>query len=70
MAHDFNNLLTAITGYTELALDSLPAGTHGYTPTSRRSSKPPTAPRSLTRQLLAFARKQIIEPRDAQPRTT
>jgi PAS domain S-box-containing protein len=62
IAHDFNNLLTAITGYADLALEDLP-------PTSPVRSdiedlrKAADRAANLTRQLLAFARKQKIEPR-------
>jgi nitrogen-specific signal transduction histidine kinase/CheY-like chemotaxis protein len=61
IAHDFNNLLTAITGYAELGRDTLPPD-H---PTQHDLSEILTATgraRNLTRQLLAFARKQIIAP--------
>jgi signal transduction histidine kinase len=61
IAHDFNNLLTAMTGYVDLALATLPPENDVYSDLSeiqkavRRAS-------TLTQQLLAFARKQIIEP--------
>ncbi len=61
IAHDFNNLLTAIMGYAELVLEILPpdaptrSDIQGIKKTSQRAA-------NLTRQLLAFARKQIIEP--------
>jgi two-component system cell cycle sensor histidine kinase/response regulator CckA len=57
VAHDFNNLLTIITSYSELALDVVPAGSPLETKVqeillaARRAAK-------LTRQLLAFSRKQ------------
>jgi PAS domain S-box-containing protein len=57
IAHDFNNLLTIITSYSELALDSVaPEG-----PTQLRLQEIISAARraaDLTRQLLAFSRKQ------------
>lgn len=62
IAHDFNNLLTAILGNIELARlelerpQSLPT-LLGEAMNAARSAA------SLTRQLLAFSRKQIIEPR-------
>jgi nitrogen-specific signal transduction histidine kinase/CheY-like chemotaxis protein len=62
VAHDFNNMLTAIIGYTELAKAQLPAD-H---PTQNDLSNVHDAARrsaALTRQLLAFARKQVISPR-------
>ena len=63
IAHDFNNLLTAILGSTELLLagtarDSIPGGT-----TCRRSAARPTGRPALVRQLLAFSRKQVLQPR-------
>jgi PAS domain S-box-containing protein len=57
VAHDFNNLLTIITSYSELALDSVPQGSPlemkvlEILLAARRAAK-------LTRQLLAFSRKQ------------
>jgi two-component system cell cycle sensor histidine kinase/response regulator CckA len=61
VAHDFNNLLTAILSYTELARDAL----HPSDPVHKDLGEVTRAARraaDLTRQLLAFARKQIIEP--------
>jgi PAS domain S-box-containing protein len=62
VAHDFNNLLTAIHGYCELLVDSL--GPHAAQQADlaeiRRAADRAT---SLTRQLLAFSRRQILEPR-------
>jgi two-component system cell cycle sensor histidine kinase/response regulator CckA len=61
VAHDFNNLLTAILGYTELAMFDLDAEspTVGYL---REISKAGESAVSLTRQLLAFSRRQILQP--------
>jgi PAS domain S-box-containing protein len=63
IAHDFNNFLTAIGGYGQLALGSLPSGE----PRARRHLEEllRTANRAaaLTRQLLAFSRKQVLQPR-------
>ena len=61
VAHDFNNLLTAILGYSGLLLSAMAADD------PRRSDlteiqKAGTSAASLTRQLLAFSRRQIIEP--------
>jgi PAS domain S-box-containing protein len=61
VAHDFNNLLTAILGYAGMALAALPADhpassdIQGIQNTVQRAA-------NLTRQLLAFARRQIINP--------
>jgi two-component system cell cycle sensor histidine kinase/response regulator CckA len=62
IAHDFNNLLTAISGYADLIWDALP---HDQPVRSDLAEiqKAVTRASDLTRQLLAFARKQIIEPR-------
>jgi PAS domain S-box-containing protein len=61
VAHDFNNLLTAIMGYSELALDALPEDhpEHNHIEEIRKAGERAAA---LTRQLLAFSRKQIFEP--------
>ena len=62
VAHDFNNVLTAILGYADLAL--LDAALGDPSPDNIRELKR-TAERAahLTRQLLAFSRHQIIEPK-------
>jgi two-component system, cell cycle sensor histidine kinase and response regulator CckA len=61
VAHDFNNLLTAIMGNTDLARDSLPSG-HPARADLDEIGKSSERAAELTRQLLAFARRQIIEP--------
>ncbi|HXB57062.1 MAG TPA: PAS domain S-box protein [Vicinamibacteria bacterium] len=61
VAHDFNNLLGVITGYTELMLKDLGVGHPGF----RRAAeiqKAADRAGSLTRQLLAFSRKQVLVP--------
>lgn len=62
VAHDFNNLLTAITGYSDLSLRNLPA----TSPIRRNLEEIKRAglrAASLTRQLLAFSRKQLLQPK-------
>jgi PAS domain S-box-containing protein len=61
VAHDFNNLLTIITGYSELALDRLEpdAPQRGYLNEIKKAGDRAT---SLTRQLLAFGRRQVLAP--------
>src|SRR2546423_498010 len=61
IAHDFNNLLTAITGYSDLSLLHL----HEEDPLHRNVSEIKRAAEraaGLTRQLLAFSRKQVLQP--------
>src|SRR5208337_4235892 len=62
VAHDFNNLLSVIMGYSELAQDTTPAGTVvcKYLEQIKQSGERAAA---LTRQLLAFSRQQVLEPR-------
>ncbi len=62
VAHDFNNLLMVISGYSSLLLDTLdPADEpHRFVAEIRRAGE--RAAR-LTRQLLAFSRQQMLEPR-------
>jgi PAS domain S-box-containing protein len=61
VAHDFNNLLTVILGYCELMLEDLPVGDARRLDIEQIQTAGDSAS-SLTRQLLAFSRKQIIEP--------
>ncbi len=62
VAHDYNNMLGIILGYTQLAMDNVPPSDPLYNDlqeildAARRSS-------DITRKLLAFARKQTVEPR-------
>jgi PAS domain S-box-containing protein len=61
VAHDFNNSLTAISGYAELSLASLPEDDPGA-PMLREIQKASQHAASLTRQLLAFSRRQHLQP--------
>jgi PAS domain S-box-containing protein len=62
VAHDFNNLLTVINGYADLALVKLSAGDPLRTGLVeiRKAGEHAAA---LTRQLLAFSRQQVLQPR-------
>ena len=60
IAHDFNNLLSAIIGYSEILLDSLPAESK-MAPALRTIRLAGEKAAVLTRQLLAFSRKQVLE---------
>ena len=62
IAHDFNNLLTVITGYTQMAIESLGADHPLYSDLKEVRSAAERAA-ALTRQLLAFSRQQVLEPR-------
>jgi PAS domain S-box-containing protein len=62
MAHDFNNILTAITGYSDLTLRKLPED-NPLRHNVQQIKKAGERAASLTRQLLAFSRKQILQPK-------
>src|SRR6185369_15650775 len=61
VAHEFNSIMTAIIGQSELLLDVLPPGT----PVRRHATEIRVAAEraaTLTRQLLAYGRKQVLQP--------
>lgn len=62
VAHDFNNILTSISGYSELLLmdKSLPERARADLQEIHRAA---VRASDLTRQLLAFSRKQVLTPR-------
>jgi PAS domain S-box-containing protein len=62
IAHDFNNLLTIITGYTELALGR-PAVPPEIRSDIERIDNAAGRAAALVRQLLAFSRKQVLQPK-------
>jgi PAS domain S-box-containing protein len=62
IAHDLNNALTAIAGYAELALGAIPAE-HAARTDIEEIRRAAERAGSVTRQLLAFSRKQLFEPR-------
>jgi hypothetical protein len=62
VAHDFNNLLTVITGYTEILLDRLDQN-DSLRQNVEEIGKAGERAATLTRQLLAFSRRQVLQPR-------
>jgi PAS domain S-box-containing protein len=62
IAHDFNNLLTIITGYTDLALSRSSVPLELRTDIERIENAAGRAA-ALVRQLLAFSRKQVLQPK-------
>ncbi|HEU4390171.1 MAG TPA: ATP-binding protein [Blastocatellia bacterium] len=62
IAHDFNNLLTVINGYSQVMLRTLPPDSTIRTQLEQICKSADRAT-SLTRQLLAFSRKQVLQPR-------
>src|SRR5439155_19145999 len=62
IAHDFNNLLTVIKGYSELMLEELELADPLYCEVDEIKKAADRAA-SLTRQLLAFSRQQVLAPR-------
>lgn len=61
IAHDFNNLLTVINGYSALVLQRLPEGDALRAPIKAIGEAGDRAA-ALTKQLLAFSRKQVLKP--------
>ncbi|NUO64242.1 MAG: response regulator [Gemmatimonadaceae bacterium] len=62
IAHDFNNILTAITGFSELLLADTPPGDDRREAIGEIRTGADRAA-ALTRQLLAFSRRQMLQPR-------
>jgi signal transduction histidine kinase/ActR/RegA family two-component response regulator len=62
VAHDFNNLLTVIMGHSELLLDHHRPGDalHNHSEQIRKTAGMAA---SLTRQMLAFSRMQVVQPK-------
>ena len=60
VAHDFNNLTTTIVGYSEIALMKIPES-HEYRKNFELIFEAGNKAAELTRQLLAFSRKQVME---------
>jgi PAS domain S-box-containing protein len=68
VAHDFNNILTVITGTIEILEEGV-AGRPNLAALAHMIDDAATRGADLTRQLLAFARKQPLEPRDTDVNT-
>ena len=62
IAHDFNNVLTAIVGYAELIHSALPT-TDPSRPFAEGVLRAAERAATLTRQLLAYSRRQVLSPR-------
>jgi PAS domain S-box-containing protein len=62
VAHNFNNLLTIVNGYSDLLAGALDSG-HPWRPLVEEIRKAGERAANLTRQLLAFSRKQFLQPR-------
>ena len=62
VAHDFNNLLTVICGYSSILLGKLPKDSP-HRASMEEIKKAGDRASGLTRQLLAFSRKQILQPK-------
>jgi PAS domain S-box-containing protein len=61
IAHDFNNLLTAIQGHSQFLLEDLSAGDPSRLD-AEEIKKAADRAATLTRQLLAFSRRQVLQP--------
>jgi signal transduction histidine kinase/CheY-like chemotaxis protein len=62
VAHDFNNLLTVIKGHSELIVDQTTSGDSALT-SGEQIRKAADRAAALTRQMLAFSRKQALQPK-------
>ena len=62
VAHDFNNLLTIITGYSQLILNNLSSNDQNRH-SVEQIMKAGERAAALTKQLLAFSRRQVLQPK-------
>jgi signal transduction histidine kinase/ActR/RegA family two-component response regulator len=62
IAHDFNNMLTIISGFTQIAISTL-GKDHPVSEDLKNVTDAATSAAGLTHQLLAFSRKQVLQPR-------
>ena len=63
IAHDFNNLLMVVSGYSELLLDRIDPGDPAMLGPAKEIATAASRATTLTRQLLAFSRKQVMMPK-------
>lgn len=63
IAHDFNNILTVILGYAQILLDRQQPDEEFVRRSSEQIRNSAERAAALTRQLLAFGRKQVLQPR-------
>ncbi len=61
IAHDFNNMVTAIAGFAQLLMQDLPEGTRERD-NAEAINRTAHQAASLTQQLLAFSRRQVLQP--------
>ena len=62
IAHDFNNLLTIINGYSHILLNSIPADDANHSAVEQIMKAGERAA-TLTRQLLSYSRRQVLQPK-------
>ena len=62
VAHDFNNVLTVIKGHSDILMDRLPSS-DSLRASAAQIEKGASRAASLTRQLLAFCRMQVLQPK-------
>jgi signal transduction histidine kinase len=62
VAHDFNNLLTVILGFSDIVLDETDSGAPAYSHIEQIKAAAERAT-ALTHQLLAFSRRQVLQPK-------
>ncbi len=63
IAHDFNNLLTIVTGHSDLLLTDFPPLSQDQRQSIEQIAQAGKRAASLTAQLLAFSRRQILQPK-------